>query len=89
MVLTTELTTSTLIYILSSIRCTAPACEMSKSTQKLGLDRGFIDLNKPTVHLTYLEELVESAEAPGRDYERLAVVEHPELSGEEVVELEG
>lgn len=37
---------------------------------------------------THLEQLVERAEASRGDDERLAVVEHPELSGEEVVELE-
>lgn len=37
---------------------------------------------------TNLEQLVQRAEASRGDDERLAVVEHPELSREKVVELE-
>lgn len=37
---------------------------------------------------TYLEQLIQSTEAAGCDDERLAVVQHPELTSEEVVKLE-
>lgn len=37
----------------------------------------------------YLKELVESAESTGSHDKRLAVVQHPKLSCEKVVELEG
>lgn len=45
-------------------------------------------INRVDVCHVYLEQLVERAETAGGDHERLAVVEHPELSREKVVELE-